>query len=149
MNARIVLAAIAVATLAALGCAPNTKSGRGFTMPAGNAEKGKAAFVQLKCHQCHRVDGIELPAPTGKSEMILTLGGDVNRRRTYGDLVTSIIHPTKALSDKLPVGQIKSPDQSPMPTVNNEMTVTQLVDIVTFLEPTYRQLVPLYPADAF
>ncbi len=118
-------------------------------MPAGDAEKGKAAFVQLKCHHCHRVDGVELPAPSEKSEIMLTLGGDVNRRRTYGDLVTSIIHPTKAISDKLPVRQIKSPEQSPMPKVNHEMTVAQLVDIVTFLEPTYRQLVPLYPTDAF
>jgi sulfur-oxidizing protein SoxX len=146
MNARIVLAAITVVTLAAVGCAPSTKSGRGFHMPAGDAEKGKAAFVQLKCYRCHQVDGVDLPAPTANAGSVLTLGGEVSRRRTYGDLVTAIIHPQRDLSDKLPAGQRTPVRESPMPGVNNEMTVAQLVDIVTFLELHYRELVPLYPS---
>jgi hypothetical protein len=34
-----------------------------FSLPAGNVEAGKAAFVDLKCYTCHTVEGVELPAP--------------------------------------------------------------------------------------
>lgn len=59
---------------------------------------------------------------------------------TYGQLVTSIIHPGLAISDRLP-GPLPATG-SPMKNFNREMTVEQLVDIVTFLEPTYRELLP-------
>lgn len=118
-------------------------------MPAGDADRGKAAFVQLKCHTCHNVDGIELPAPPENSVKLLTLGGDVNRPRTYGELVTSIIHPQRSVSEQLSPEQLLAAQLTPMPNVNREMTVAQLVDLVTFLEPTYRRLVPLYSGDTF
>jgi sulfur-oxidizing protein SoxX len=146
MNARIVLAAVAAASVAALGCAPNTntKSGRGFQMPSGDAERGKTAFVQLKCNSCHRVDGVELPAPAGTPALVVTLGGEVSHLRTYGDLVTAIIHPSRDISEKMPIEPGKPISTSPMKEVNREMTVAQLIDIVTFLEPRYRQFVPAY-----
>ena len=139
MNTRIVLATVTLAALSAVGCAPNPKSGRGFELPAGNAEKGKAAFVQLKCTDCHRVAGADLPAPTAKPELIVTLGGEVTRLRTYGQLVTAIIHPNLSISEKLLVPAPAT--GSPMKDFNREMTVAQLVDIVTFLQPTYRELI--------
>ena len=140
MNARIVFATVAIATLSALGCAPNPKSGRGFQLPPGNAEKGKAAFIQLKCTECHRVDGVDLPAPTAKPEIVVTLGGEVSHLRTYGQLVTAIIHPRLEISNQLHASAPMT--GSPMKDFNREMTVAQLVDIVTFLQPTYRELVP-------
>lgn len=143
MNVRIVLATVAVATLSTIGCGPNPKSGRGFVMPAGNAEKGKAAFVQLKCTDCHTVDRVDLPAPATPVRMNVVLGGDVTRIRTYGELVTAIIHPPRNISEKLTHEPGKSPTASPMKDVNHEMTVAQMVDIVTFLQPTYRQLPPV------
>lgn len=100
MNARIVLATAAVAALSAISCAPSPKSGRGFVMPTGNAEKGQAAFVQLKCTECHTVDRVELPAPATPARMNVVLGGDVTRIRTYGELVTAIIHPNRNISEK-------------------------------------------------
>lgn len=36
------------------------------------------------------------------------------------------------------------PAKSPMRVVNDDMTVTQLIDLVTFLQPKYTQLQPLY-----
>jgi L-cysteine S-thiosulfotransferase len=138
MNTRIVSATVVLVALAAVGCAPNPKSGRGFELPAGNAEKGKAAFIQLKCAECHRVTGVDLPAPTAKPELIVTLGGEVTRVRTYGQIVTAIIHPNLAISEKLLVPVPAA--GSPMKDFNREMTVAQLVDIVTFLQPTYREL---------
>jgi len=142
MKTRIVLILVALATFLAAGCLPNPKSGRGFVLPTGNAEKGKTAFIQLKCATCHRVDGVELPAPTAKAESVLVLGGEVTRLRTYGELVTAIIHPARTISSKVPVRTYKSAADTPMKEVNREMTVEQLVDIVTFLQPTYRQIPP-------
>jgi len=141
MKTPLVLAAAAIAAFSSLGCAPNAKSGRGFQLPPGNAQKGQVAFVQLKCTECHRVDGVQLPAPTAKPELVVTLGGEVSRIRTYGQLVTAIIHPSVALSDKfIPPASVTD---SPMKNFNREMTVEQLVDIVTFLSPTYRAMLPL------
>jgi len=140
MKTRIAFPALAIAALLAAGCQPTAKSGRGFQLPPGHADRGKAAFVQLKCTECHRVDGVELPAPTAKPDQIVTLGGDVTNLRTYGQLVTAIIHPNLAISDKITTALPAT--GSPMKNFNREMTVEQLVDIVTFLSPTYRQLAP-------
>jgi mono/diheme cytochrome c family protein len=141
MKTLIALSALTVATLLAVGCGPNIKSGRGFQLPTGDAEKGKAAFIQMKCTECHRVEGVTLPAPTARPELTVTLGGEVSRLRTYGQLVTAIIHPGLEISEKLP-GPVPATG-SPMKNFNREMTVAQLADIVTFLSPTYRLLVPM------
>jgi L-cysteine S-thiosulfotransferase len=145
MNAKIALAGSALALLVALGCAQDTKSGRGFHLPPGNADAGRAAFVQLQCHTCHPVDGVELPAPTAQPGILVTLGGEVSRLRTYGELVTAIIHPTRNISDKFHADPKRPIFISPMKEVNGQMTVAQLVDIVTFLETRYRPL-PAPPA---
>jgi len=35
--------------------------GQRLRPPEGNAERGKQAFLDLKCHACHEVEGIEAP----------------------------------------------------------------------------------------
>jgi hypothetical protein len=37
--------------------------------------------------------------------------------------------------------------ESPMPGVNDVMTVQEMIDLVTFLQPRYRVLAPLYEGD--
>lgn len=127
------------------GCGFNAKSGRGFVFPAGNIEHGKKAFVDLNCYSCHRVDGVaDLPAPLVPPDKVITLGGKVTRLRTYGELVTSVIHPSFTLSDQLPVVSRQGETTSPMKLVNDRMTVGQLLDIVTFLHPRYKVIEPAY-----
>ena len=135
----VVLTALAVLTAA---CDFNLKSTRRFRLPQGNADNGKAAFVALNCTTCHTVAGVDLPKPTVEPTAVVGLGGEVARLRTYGDLLTSIIHPTHALSEKMNPLAVKAAGTSPMPVVNDRMTVTQMVDLVTFLQPRYRQLPP-------
>ena len=136
-----VLVAASALLLAAGGCLPSPKSGRGFHMPEGDAVRGKAAFVALNCVECHRIDGVELPGPE-KREYLLVLGGEVTRVRTYGELVTSIIHPGRNISP-VPLTQGQQPVRtSPMKDLAATMTVQQLIDLVTFLEPTYRLTAP-------
>ena len=92
----------------------------------------------------NNLDGVpELPAPTVSPERVVVLGGKVAKVRTYGDLVTAIIHPKYEMSEKFTArGSFL---ESPMREVNGTMTVTQMLDIVTFLQPRYRELEPIYP----
>ena len=137
-----------IPTLLALGllagCDLRVKSGRGFVFPEGDVARGRKAFVDLRCCECHRVDGVpDLPAPTASFEKVVTLGGKGPRLRTYGELVTSIIHPRYALSEKLPNRSLyREGSESPMKEVNDTMTVTQLLDIVTFLQPQFTGIEP-------
>ncbi len=117
------------------------QTGKGFYLPSGNAQNGQAAFVQLKCHTCHTVAGINLPTPENPATKIVPLGGEVTRVRSYGDLVTSIIYPSHSVSDLLTPAAREALGAN-MPEIANDITVRQLVDIVTFLQPHYKQVVP-------
>ena len=122
------------------GC-DNLQSGRRLRLPKGSAESGQAAFIALKCTECHTVKGVDLPAPFVRPELVVELGGDVPRLRTVGDLLTSIIHPTESISSKMKRPAVGAA-VSGMPTMNDVMTVSQLVDLVRFLQPRYSEMAP-------
>jgi len=132
------------------GCTPNPNTGKGFSLPKGDASAGKAAFIELACNKCHSIADIEqLPSDDNDLPRI-KLGGSVKSVKTYGELITSIINPShkvvttyvthparivKKLEDQ---GVVRSEDgSSTMQTYNDIMTVAQLVDLVTFLEENY------------
>jgi L-cysteine S-thiosulfotransferase len=122
------------------GC-DRLESGRRLRLPKGSVENGKAAFITLKCTECHTVVGVDLPKPVVAPELVVELGGSVPRVRTVGDLITSIIHPSQAISWKM-----KRPAAgravTGMPELNDTMTVTQLIDLVRFLQPRYTEMLP-------
>jgi L-cysteine S-thiosulfotransferase len=120
------------------GCDSSPKSERGFRLPDGDAEKGRQAFLALKCHACHKVEGVELPPPNAFN---LTLGGETYRVKTYGELVTAIINPSHVLSEKFKK-ELADAKESPMPKFNHQMTVEQMIDLVAFLQPRYKLVVP-------
>lgn len=132
-----------LASLALLGGCGEQQTSTRFQMPSGDPERGRAAFVALQCVQCHRVAGVGLPAPAVDADRVVTLGGDVTKLRSYGDLITSIIHPSQRLSE-LMAGPMPADGKSPMPSMMERMTVAQLIDLVTFLHPRYSELEPLY-----
>lgn len=145
-NSSIAVIALILLGLTA-GCDSGPKSGRGFKFPEGDIGRGQAAFVRLNCYTCHQVDGVAgLPAPSVAPERVITLGGEVMRLKSYGDLVTAVIHPSVAISEKL-TGEARKEatdaGRSPMPNLNQYMTVTEMLDLVTFLQPRYRHLDPL------
>ena len=119
--------------------------GKGFRLPEGDPELGKQAFVELDCHQCHRVAGVTLPAPATPPPVEFLLGGEVRRVKSYGELVTAIIQPQHIVAPeylaKFPEDQRKAM-ASPMPPANDRMTVTQLNNIVTFLHSHYQKAPP-------
>ena len=129
-----------LAGLLLTGC-DRVESGRRLRLPPGNPENGKATFVALKCTECHNVAGVDLPKPVVAPGLVVTLGGDVPRLRTVGDLLTAIIHPSQAVSAKMKQPAVGAPVTN-MPNANDTMTVSQLVDLVRFLQPLYTEMAP-------
>lgn len=136
-------AAIAgTALLAACRTYPDYTGDFRFPILRGDVMRGQQAFVGNGCHMCHTVDGITLP-DTAERAITVNLGGDLMFAKTYGDLVTSIINPDHVISkewlDQLPRPARRRVDSSPM-YVNPDMKVTELIDIVAFLNSRYRLL---------
>ncbi len=120
------------------GCDTGPKSGHGFTLPEGNADRGQQTFVQLQCNSCHVVQGNTKIQQPDKPELSIPLGGKVRHIQTYGELVTSVINPSHKLAKGYPILMITSaPGTSRMKNYNETMTVNQLIDLVAFLQTQY------------
>jgi mono/diheme cytochrome c family protein len=128
---------IGLSVLAA-GCQWGADSSRGFSLPEGDAQAGSQAFVKYGCVNCHAVEGI-MPKPDHKYALPqpIALGGKGTRVQTYGELVTSIINPSHKLAPRLPVSMTMDGKGSKMANLNEELTVADLVDLVTFLQPKF------------
>ncbi len=129
-----------------VACNSSRYTTAGFRLPAdGNAERGKQTFVQLGCASCHKVSGVELPAPTAQPVVPVLLGGTVDKKLSDAYLVTSMIDPSNQLAP-YPKEQITSGGASRMPHYADQLTVRQMVDIVTFLQvnTTVRPPIPTY-----
>lgn len=125
------------------GCEMGQASG--FALPPGDAELGKATFVELGCHACHEVnDSVPRMAGTPHPDIFVRLGGQTTRVKSYGDLVTSIIHPSHQRSRGMDPRTVTEQGSSRMPNGNERMTVTQLVNLTTFLSDQYDVWTPRY-----
>lgn len=123
------------------GCASHDE---GFTLPAGDAERGQAAFVKFRCFDCHEVYGVELPPAEEPDQVMVKLGGEVSREKSYSDLVTGIINPSHRLAAGYAAIAVADNGKSRMTVYNDVLTVAQLIDIVKFLQAHY-QLRPYEP----
>jgi hypothetical protein len=122
------------------GCnAQDPKSSRGFRLPDGDANAGRIAFVQLRCYVCHQVEGIDAKFE-GTGAAAVPLGGTTLRVKTYGDLVTSIINPSHRIAPGTDAARVAPGGTSLMEIgrLNDVMTVRQLIDVVAFLQTTYK-----------
>ncbi len=125
---RVIAAAILLATT--LGCGENRSV---YTLPAGSAERGEAAFLHFRCYDCHRLHGVQLPPGEEPNQAMVELG-TVDRPRSYEELVTSIINPSHRLAKGYNPELVSKDGMSRMPVYNNVMTITQLSDIIAFLQ---------------
>lgn len=118
----------------------------GFTLPKGDAERGKETFMDLGCTYCHTVDGVEgLRADMAAPARTIVLGGEKSRVYTYGELVTSIINPSHKISQRESGDVVDADGNSQMVVYNDIMTVREMTDLVTFLEANY-SLEPYRPS---
>lgn len=142
MNIRALALVLIAALLAGCGL-QGAASPAGFRLPDGDATAGREAFVQLRCHVCHQVEGVDAKFE-GTGAASVKLGGDTLRVKTYGDLVTSIINPSHRIAPGTDPAVVAPGGRSLMENagLNDVMTVRQLVDLVAFLQTTYHVVPP-------
>ena len=136
---RLLLVSLVLLVITSCATHPDYATQFRFPVEWGSNAEGQTTFADLECHQCHTVKGVDLPAYEGESPVMLELGGTVMYSKTYADLVTSIINPKHVVSDEylktLP-RDARGKAKTVMP-FKDEMTVTQLIDLVTFLNSRY------------
>jgi hypothetical protein len=140
----IMLTLLIVMSLTLFSCDRGVDSTRGFSLPKGNIETGKIVFLKYQCLVCHSLKGIEDNNIEKHQNISIALGGDKTQVVTYADLLTSIINPSHKSS--YPYSTMKTTVEgiSKMKIFNDVMTVTELIDLVTFLQPNY-SLAPYKP----
>ena len=105
---------------------------RGFALPAGDISAGKAVFLKFNCNQCHSTTTIDFGGT--EDNLHVALGGEVGRIKSYGQLVTSVINP----GHKIAFGfGDEVTDENQMRNFNHELTVQEMVDLVTYLQSEY------------
>jgi hypothetical protein len=116
-------------------------------LPAGSPEDGLKSFVALRCVHCHRVTGVPIQDPELAKRLDLTLGAEARFVRSYPDLITAITNPRHVIQKQY--SQLLDPTQQVetepfMLDLSREMTVRQLIDIVSFLDQRYAADLPAY-----
>lgn len=124
-----------------LGCESGTQSPKGFSLPEGNAERGLVVFEKYQCNDCHKIIG---ETDNEKKQYLVVkpipLGGSTGRVKTYAELVTSIINPSHKLTPRQPASFTSEDGVSLMRVINDELTVSELIDLVAYLQPKYKVL---------
>jgi Cu/Ag efflux protein CusF len=100
-----------------------------FTMPKGDAAKGREAFEKFACYICHEVRGEKFPAappPGGVLGPELSQMGPLHPLEYFTE---SIANPSAHAGNKY-----RGPDgKSTMPAHNDRMTVQELTDLSTYI----------------
>lgn len=118
-------------------CDTGPKSGRGFTLPEGDVEAGEIAYRDFRCGDCHSIANREDLREGFDPVMTVKLGGKTPRIQTYGQLVTSVINPSHKISQKYLQEPVEMAGVSRMRNYNDVMTVSEMADIITFLQEQY------------
>lgn len=102
--------------------------GWSFTLPQGDASKGREVFVKFACFACHRVAGEGFPDPGAAAVgPELTQMGAMHPLEFFAE---SVIHPDAVIAHD----RFKANDgRSMMRTVNNLMTVEELINLSAYL----------------
>ncbi len=99
-----------------------------FTMPNGDATKGRAVFEKFACYVCHEVRGEKFPAAAPGSALgpELSQMGPLHPLEFFSE---SVINPSAYAAKKY-----RGPDgESTMPTYNDRMTVQELIDLSSYI----------------
>lgn len=137
----LLLCCFVLISISLVSCDLGPDSPRGFSLPQGDVDKGAMVLTKYQCLACHHINGIEQAAGVNNSELNVRLGGKSTKVKTYAELVTSVINPSHKLAKGYPLDIIAVEGESKMRNFNDIMTITELVDLVAFLQPHY-ELVP-------
>jgi L-cysteine S-thiosulfotransferase len=143
MRAKYAMAFLLTSLLALSACDREARvNAKGFRLPDGDAQVGRKVFLYMQCNQCHTIAGMQLPLIPGKKLPYVELGGTVTNVKSYGELVTAIIYPSHELADGYAEEVVSNDGESNMYIYNQHMTVQELIDLVTFLQPQYDVVMP-------
>jgi hypothetical protein len=140
---RNVMTAVILFAGVAIACGTGRKGSAGFHLPDGDPVKGKQAFVANRCNACHEVNGVELAAPVADPPVPIRLGGVVQTLRTDGELATAILSPSHRLA-RGPRQAVRSGRLSRMGDFTESMSLREMIDIVAFLQSTYKEAPPIH-----
>lgn len=124
-----------------ISCEQGADSPRGFSLPQGDVDLGAKVLTKYQCLACHHIEGIEQAPTINNPDLNVRLGGEATRVKTYAELVTSVINPSHKLALGYPRSATSVAGESKMKNYNDVMTVTELVNLVAFLQSHY-ELVP-------
>ncbi len=132
-------------TTEALHKAGGIPRGWKFTLPPGDAAAGRKLFADLGCHSCHEVKGEQFP-PAEKRDAGPELTG-MGSMHPAEYLAEAIVNPNAVIIDE---PGFTGPDRlSKMPSFNDDLTVTQLINLVAYLKSLaggHLQAAPKKPA---
>ena len=134
-----------VALMALTACSGDNKPVKGFVLPEGNIAQGEQVFVDFNCHACHTIPGKEFPEIENEQPFVLALGGEVYRVKNHGELLTAVVNPDQSICMAYRMAMRRAGrevEMTPMPYRGEDMTVAELVDLVTFLNAQYTKLQP-------
>jgi mono/diheme cytochrome c family protein len=127
------LVGLLVVLLPAMACG-------GSRTPAGDAARGRQAFVDLRCNACHEVSGEALPPPDVVPAV--ALGGRRLLPPSEEALRADILLPSSHFAVGYPTEQITKDGRSRMPDYSKVLTETQVADLVAFLRAHYQRGLP-------
>jgi hypothetical protein len=133
---------VGVASIAC-GCAQPPDSTTDFVLPAGDVAAGEATFLRMRCYDCHRLTGVDLPVAEEPNQVLVALGGATSKVTTYGDLLTSIVNPSHRLAPGYTKQLITIDGESKMTHYNDVMKVSELINLVAYLQTKYQVKKPV------
>lgn len=143
MRVKYAMAVLLASLVALSACDQEARmNAKGFRLPDGDVQTGLETFLYMQCNQCHTIEGMQLPVISGKKPPYVELGGTVTNVKSYGELVTAIIYPSHELADGYAEEVVATDGESNMYIYNRHMTVQELIDLVTFLQPQYDVALP-------
>jgi len=131
--------ALTIGILLLGACGGEDDSARGFSLPEGDPQAGMLVFTSMGCNSCHSLPSVaQMPADADSDKQVwIKLGGEVRHIKTYGELVTAIINPSHKILQSYATEHVDSEGHSVMRNYNDVMSVTQLIDLVSFLQTEY------------
>ena len=136
---KIVLCVSILAAMALAGCDLRPTSSHGFQLPEGDATAGRQVFIDKKCASCHVIAGMGVLREGLEIENTVPIGGMKTNVDTYGQLVSSVINPSHKIARAYRSEAFSEDGVSKMRNYNDEMTVSELIDLVAFLQAQYSE----------
>jgi len=101
-----------------------------FTLPSGDATKGRELFAKFACFSCHEVEGENFPGSglPGKIGPELAAMGPLHDAEFFAE---AIVNPSAVVEKGK--GYDTADGTSKMPSYNTALTVQDLIDLVTYL----------------